>query len=95
MNRELPIQCSDMPLWKRNDKQEPVFGMDTEPPKKRGPLLDGKTIDQQVEDRMTFEYGAERPITLCEAFIRKYLATKKTQVCMQMRRSKEEALLIQ
>ena len=39
-------------------------------------------------------YGSEKPITLCDAFIRKYLSSKKTKVCMQIRRSQEDAKLI-
>ena len=27
-------------------------------------------------------YGSEKPITLCEAFVRKYLTVQKDQVCM-------------
>lgn len=33
-------------------------------------------------------------MTLCEAFVRKYLTVSKNSVCMQMRRRKDEALNI-
>ena len=39
-------------------------------------------------------YGAEKPITLTEAFVRKYLTVKKNSICMQMRRLKEESVNI-
>ena len=39
-------------------------------------------------------YGSERPMTLCEAFVRKYLTVEKNSICMQMRRSRTDALNI-
>jgi hypothetical protein len=33
-------------------------------------------------------------MTLCEAFVRKYLTIEKKSICMQMRRSKTDALNI-
>lgn len=40
-------------------------------------------------------YGCEKPITLCEAFVRKYFTIRKNDVCMQIRRWVDEADQIQ
>ena len=94
MCSELPIQCSDAPLYKTPTKESDAFEPEVDPTKPKGAIIDGKTIQEMVKEYFQHPYGAEKPITLCEAFIRKYLSTRKTQVCMQMRRSKEEAALI-
>jgi hypothetical protein len=47
-----------------------------------------------MQEIYKYQHGSEKPITLCEAFVRKYLNTKKSQVCMQIRRLYEEAQLI-
>jgi len=41
-----------------------------------------------------YPYGSEKPITLCEAFVRKYLSVVKSSVCMQMRRKTDDVLKI-
>ena len=44
-----------------------------------------------VEELQNLPYGSEKPVTLCEAFVRKYLHLKKSSVCMQMRRAVADA----
>ena len=40
--------------------------------------MNGKTLEEVVLEYYTYPYGSEKPITLCEAFIRKYIGTRKT-----------------
>ena len=56
--------------------------------------LGGKDVYDRIREKTPMPYGTEKPLTLCEAFIRKYLSSKKSKVCMQIRRSQEDAKLI-
>ena len=47
----------------------------------------GKDVYDLIKEKTPMPYGTEKPLTLCEAFIRKYLSSKKQKVCMQIRRS--------
>ena len=94
MCTELPIQCTDAPLYRTPTKESDAFTATEDLEKAAGPMIEGKTLREIIAEMSPLDYGAERPITLCEAFIRKYLCTRKTQVCMQMRRSKEQVSLI-
>ena len=58
------------------------------------PSLGNVSFAELIQEYFPYPYGSEKPITLCDAFIRKYMWSKKTQVCMQIRRSKIDAKLI-
>ena len=44
-----------------------------------------------MTEAQDFPYGTEKPVTMCEAFVRKYLTVNKSDVCMQIRRWVDEA----
>lgn len=91
INQELPIKCTATPIWSKEFEDEAAkASMDSSGKGKVG----GKDIYQLIREKTPMPYGSEKPITLCDAFIRKYLSSKKTKVCMQIRRSQEDARLI-
>jgi len=88
MDTELPLKCSDFP-------SQGSFSVPWGPMFRHQGLSEEQTgTDAFMRELNKVPYGSEKPITLCEAFIRKYLVFNKSEVCMQMRRSKEDALFI-
>ena len=72
--------CSDAPLWRRLDRNLEGYEdshLQTEE-KKEFATVNGKSIEEVVAETYTYPYGSEKPITLCEAFIRKFMGTRKT-----------------
>lgn len=91
INQELPVKCTATPIWSKEFEDEAAkASIDSSGKGKVG----GKDIYQLIREKTPMPYGSEKPITLCDAFIRKYLSSKKTKVCMQIRRSQEDAKLI-
>ena len=87
MNQELPIKCHDPPLWKKS--AETIFfqqkGLTTQTASGQNESntirdfrINGKDLYTFMQENYNYQYGSEKPITLCEAFVRKYLNTKKS-----------------
>lgn len=91
INKELPIKCTAAPLWSKEFEEEAAKSMNDLSGKGK---VGGRDIFEMIKEKNPMPYGSEKPITLCDAFIRKYLSSKKTKVCMQIRRSQEDAKLI-
>ena len=77
MDQELPVKCSDVP-----QSTEGHFSV---------PWGQKESNEKFIEELQNLPYGSEKPVTLCEAFVRKYLLLKKSSVCMQMRRAVGDA----
>lgn len=78
----------DAPIWSKKFEEEAIASKSQSSNNGR---VGGKDIYQLLREKQSMPYGSEKPITLCEAFINKYMSTKKDKVCMQIKRSLKEA----
>ena len=53
--------------------------------------IDGQETHEWIRGITHTMYGSERPLTLPRVFIRKFMDCKKSSVCMQIRRTPEDA----
>lgn len=86
INKEIPIKCNGCPL-PNNELNQFIKTFQNEMEKNTQKTQSkGKTrspLNLTVKSDPNEEpYGSEKPITLCEAFVRKYLTVQKDQVCM-------------
>ena len=80
IDRELPIKCTAAPMWSKEFEIEAAKSkMDNSTTKGKA---GGKDIYEHIREKTPMPYGTEKPLTLCEAFIRKYMSSKKTKICM-------------
>ena len=74
IDRELPIKCTDAPVWSKEFEIESAKSKQSTSTKGKA---GGKDVYDRIREKTPMPYGTEKPLTLCEAFIRKYLSSKK------------------